>query len=243
MRGIAKTHEKFLEEVKIIHPTLKVLTTYKNAHTHILIQDEFGICSVTPLHILQCKSPSIVTALNKNTYFEAKANKVHNNKYKYSFVNYIDSSTKVKILCNKHGIFEQIPKEHLTGRGCPTCGLNSRLEKNRLAATGWKKEFWKKCEDSISFDAFKVYVIECWDGVERFFKIGRTSMELDKRFASGLPYSFKIVFLFHGNHIEVYDMEKSLKDLNIKNKYLPRQEFYGKHECFSKILIKDLNYE
>ena len=88
-----------------------------------------------------------------------------------------------------------------------------------------------------------MYVIECWDKEERFFKIGRTSTELDKRFASGLPYSFKIVFLFYGNHIEVYDMERNLKDLNIENKYLPKQEFHGKHECFSKILIKELNYE
>ena len=51
--------------------------------------------------------------------FIEKANLVHNNKYDYSLVNYINNKTKVKIICKKHGAFEQIPDSHLRGRGRP----------------------------------------------------------------------------------------------------------------------------
>jgi hypothetical protein len=53
--------------------------------------------------------------------FIEKANKIHNNKYYYSLINYINSRTKVKIICQEHGIFEQRPNDHLSGKGCPIC--------------------------------------------------------------------------------------------------------------------------
>jgi hypothetical protein len=33
-------------------------------------------------------------------------------------------STKVKIICDKHGEFEQIPHSHLYGIGCPNCKIS-----------------------------------------------------------------------------------------------------------------------
>ena len=66
---------------------------------------------------------------NKTTedFIEA-AKSIHNNKYDYSKINYIDSTTKVPIICPKHGIFWQTPKHHLGGHGCPVC-KESNLEK------------------------------------------------------------------------------------------------------------------
>jgi len=49
--------------------------------------------------------------------------KVHDNKYDYSKVNYIDSRTKVIIICYEHGEFLQTPEIHKTGNGCPKCSL------------------------------------------------------------------------------------------------------------------------
>ena len=46
---------------------------------------------------------------------------IHGNKYDYSLVNYVNSNTKVKILCPIHGQFEQSPRHHYNGRACPTC--------------------------------------------------------------------------------------------------------------------------
>lgn len=54
--------------------------------------------------------------------FIEKANKVHNHRYDYSKVNYINNREKVCIICPEHGEFWQGPYKHLTGQGCPKCG-------------------------------------------------------------------------------------------------------------------------
>jgi len=46
---------------------------------------------------------------------------IHNNKYNYSEVEYVDSHTKVKILCKQHGSFFKVPYVHKQGQGCPEC--------------------------------------------------------------------------------------------------------------------------
>lgn len=52
--------------------------------------------------------------------FIEKARQIHGNLYDYSFVNYIDNQTKVKILDNETGdIFWQTPNSHLSGAGNP----------------------------------------------------------------------------------------------------------------------------
>lgn len=39
--------------------------------------------------------------------FILDAVKIHGNKYDYSLVEYTNCKTKVKIICKKHGVFEQ----------------------------------------------------------------------------------------------------------------------------------------
>lgn len=58
---------------------------------------------------------------NTNNEFIEKAKKVHNDKYVYSKVIYINAKTKVYITCPKHGDFKQLPYVHLKGHGCPVC--------------------------------------------------------------------------------------------------------------------------
>jgi len=59
-------------------------------------------------------------AINKDIFI-FRSNEKHKNIYDYSFVNYINVQTKVKIRCLKHGIFEQLPFVHMNGCGCPMC--------------------------------------------------------------------------------------------------------------------------
>jgi hypothetical protein len=54
--------------------------------------------------------------------FLERSRKVHNHKYNYDNVDYINSTTKVEIICPEHGSFNQLPKNHCQGNGCPTCG-------------------------------------------------------------------------------------------------------------------------
>lgn len=53
--------------------------------------------------------------------FIEKAKFVHNDKYDYQKVKYINTATKVCITCRIHGDFWQTPNNHLFGAGCPTC--------------------------------------------------------------------------------------------------------------------------
>lgn len=59
--------------------------------------------------------------LNLEKFLE-KARKVHGDEYDYSLVEYKNNSTKVKIICKKHGVFEQKPNYHIDSKnGCPVC--------------------------------------------------------------------------------------------------------------------------
>ena len=62
--------------------------------------------------------------------FFIKAKIKHNNKYDYSKVDYINSRTKICIICPKHGEFWQTPANHLHGCGCPKC-KNDKIGNNR----------------------------------------------------------------------------------------------------------------
>ena len=59
---------------------------------------------------------------------------VHGDRYDYSLVEYVNSKTKIKIICNKggHGVFLQAPEKHLSGKGCPKCGIISIKEKQKF---------------------------------------------------------------------------------------------------------------
>ncbi len=61
--------------------------------------------------------------------FIKKAKDIHGDKYDYSKVEYVNSETKVCIICPEHGEFWQTPHSHISGKGCPQCGLNTRVTK------------------------------------------------------------------------------------------------------------------
>ncbi len=63
--------------------------------------------------------------------FIEKAKIVHGDKYDYSKVEYIDSYTKVCIICPEHGEFWQRPNNHLNGLGCQKCANEHRNDGNR----------------------------------------------------------------------------------------------------------------
>ena len=54
--------------------------------------------------------------------------KVHGDRYDYSKVDYVDSKTKVVIICPEHGEFTQLIFNHRKGQGCPECGKNQIAE-------------------------------------------------------------------------------------------------------------------
>ena len=57
--------------------------------------------------------------------FLLRFKKTHGDKYDYSLMEYKNRDTKIKIICPKHGVFEQTPHNHQNGQGCPKCGRES----------------------------------------------------------------------------------------------------------------------
>lgn len=58
--------------------------------------------------------------------FVARAEQVHGNRYGYEEAVVSDSTTPITIVCSTHGPFQQSPAKHLTGHGCPVCGVEKR---------------------------------------------------------------------------------------------------------------------
>ena len=139
-----KTTEEFIEEARKIHGSKYDYSkvNYVNNHTKVeIICPEHGSFFQIPSNHLQgqncpkCKKKNICKKLSKTTeQFIEEARKIHGDKYDYSKVNYINNSTKIEIICPKHGSFFQIPFSHLRGNDCTMCTKNnSHFTKKKTA--------------------------------------------------------------------------------------------------------------
>jgi hypothetical protein len=124
----SKDQQKFIQEANKIHNNKYdySLINYINSKTKIkIICPKHGIFEQGPSNHLQgsnCPECSKIRNARSNTKeFINRANKIHNNKYDYSKAVYVKSINKIKIICPKHGEFEQNPSSHLAGKGCPKC--------------------------------------------------------------------------------------------------------------------------
>lgn len=68
--------------------------------------------------------------------FIERAREVHGDCYDYSKVMYVNTKTKVCVVCPEHGEFWQRAESHLNGMGCKMCGR----KKCALSKTKWTKE-------------------------------------------------------------------------------------------------------
>lgn len=67
--------------------------------------------------------------MDKFSKFLRKAILKHGKKFDYSLVEYVNSTTKIKIICPVHGIIEQSPSSHLHKLcGCRDCGFEYRYK-------------------------------------------------------------------------------------------------------------------
>jgi len=96
-----------------------------------------------------------------NEEFIEKAKLVHEDKYDYSKVQYVNTATKVCIICPEHGEFWQTPNNHLFGAGCPTCPesnmegeIRHLLLANNIAFEQEKGVDWLRYNRSMFLDFF-----------------------------------------------------------------------------------------
>jgi hypothetical protein len=107
------------------------LVDYKNSLTKVkIICLKHGIFEQTPSYHLSGHECITCYMTNK---FVNKSKLVHKNKYDYSSTIYLNKDTNVKILCKRHGIFEQTPTNHLTHKhGCQKCSLRHKIDVDEI---------------------------------------------------------------------------------------------------------------
>ena len=124
------TTEQFVEKAKQKHGDWYCYDSvqYINSQTHVdIICKIHGLFSQTPNNHLKygCMKCGIERSRNAKRItldeFIKRANKKHKNIYNYEKTQYIDSTTKVEIICQKHGSFFQTPNNHIRGEGCDKC--------------------------------------------------------------------------------------------------------------------------
>ena len=235
------SQEQFLEYCRVAHGDKYDYSKveYKGSNNKITIicptHGEFQ--QVANNHKSGAICPKCLAENYRNLYsdtkeqFIEKAMIAHGDFYDYSLVDYVNNATKVQIICPIHGVFEQVAGIHTTNKcKCPECAAS---------LMGWQYSAWEKAGLSSGyFTGFKLYVIECWNDEERFYKIGKTFKPIELRFRTkwSLPYHYKVVKTFEGSARYVSELEIELQNKHIEFRYQPKLEFGGQTECFTQYL-------
>lgn len=120
------TTEQFKFQMQQKNPNIKILGEYFG--DKVKIECECKICGNkwedSPTHLKEgrgctnCKKQNQLEVI-KQDYIK-RVSEIHNYKYDYSKINYVNQHSKIKIICPIHGEFLQEAQSHLIGRGCPT---------------------------------------------------------------------------------------------------------------------------
>jgi len=111
------------------------LAKYINYDVKIkIICRDHGIFKQTPYNH-KSRSGCPKCSLQKKTLSEDEfinlCKKIHGNKYDYKLVKYISNKSKVQIICEKHGVFEQRADAHKGGQGCSKCMSEGQRTTNK----------------------------------------------------------------------------------------------------------------
>lgn len=135
-----------------------VIGEYKGTSNNILIENKYGVCNVRANHLLSGVIPGIETALDSTEYWKNQAIETHSFLYDYSNSVYKNSDTNIKIVCKKHGVFEQIPYVHIRGSHCPKCAFKEMgLEKSKKYSKNYSKKANKKHNNRYKYLKDKVF--------------------------------------------------------------------------------------
>lgn len=93
--------------------------------------------------------------------FINRAKVIHGDKYDYNLVDYKGRKTKVKIICPVHGIIEQSPESHLSGKGCQKCYHNRRTAS--VFGIGVNDMDMEGCNKAIEYKRWCNMLFRCTD--------------------------------------------------------------------------------
>lgn len=133
------TTEDFIKKAITIHGDKYDYSKveYKNIKEKVIIicpiHGEFVIAPDKHLQGQGCAKCSKRHNYTTEEYIE-KAKEKYGEEYNYSITKYINNKTKIKYICPKHGIIEQLPGNHIR-YGCPLCGKEEGIKTNRNKTT------------------------------------------------------------------------------------------------------------
>lgn len=152
-------------KIKIICPKHGVFE--QTASNHIYLKND----------CMKCKNENQKLQLNE---FIEKSSIKHNFTYDYSLVKYNNVEDKIKIICPKHGIFEQKVCNHIRGIGCKYCSesigerkIETILNKYNIIFEKQKKFDNCKFKQKLPFDFYLIEYNTCveYDGIQHFKSI------------------------------------------------------------------------
>lgn len=186
---------------------------------------------------LKCYNETVKpTVKNKglDKFIEESVSRFGDN-FSYEKSKYINTMTKLTLICREHGEFEAVPNEHLSSvyGGCSDC-YNNR-------PNIFKMENYEK----IATEGANLYVLKMEKECESFWKIG-ISKDVSNRIKqlSRSGYDVKEgYYFFHRDSGLIYLIEKDLHEYYKDCKHVPSLKFKGSGECFDYVDIEHVkNY-
>ena len=269
-----KTTKQFIEDAKQVHGD-------KYDYSKVeYINKRTKICIICPIHGEFWQRPSdhlqgngcYLCGRKKCTgkkvtteSFIKEAKQIHGDKYDYSKVNYINSKTKVCIICPIHGEFWQIPSAHTSGQGCPKC------KKYKIGKNKYNTDiFIKKAKEvhGDKYDYSKVNYINskakicivCPTHGEFWQEASRHLMGDNCPKCKNSLLENKICMFLHNNQINYINacnkttldwlgkqhLDFYLPDYNIAiecqgGQHFKEIEFFGGHSSFIELRKRDIN--
>lgn len=238
---LSKTTEEFVTEASIIHKGAYVYSNveYVNSHTNVTIicnvHGPFGCRPSNHLQGVGCPTCKKQKISNKNAstteQFILKSTRVHDQKYDYSQVCYVNNTTPVMIGCKIHGTFIQRPDVHVRGGGCKKCSN----DKNKNNPGRYTTDNFNQISELNTLPG-TLYLVKLERENETLLKVGITKhASASTRMHS--PYTFKgyKYTILHESHMTLYDAYKTeqlIKKEFKKMKKTPQEKFDGYTECF-----------
>ncbi len=183
----------------------------------IIICPEHGAFSQNPSNHLQgagCKKCALIASGAEKT---AKRSgnlingfrEVHGNRYDYSATKYINSQTKITVICPSHGAFSVTPANHMFGHGCPDCARENRPD--------YIDKRVRSDSEYANRPGF-LYLVSALHVPSKklIYKIGITSREKpESRFKYSRYVNFKIDILqtLEGRMRHIWEIENEIKQL------------------------------
>lgn len=176
---------------------------YKNGSSSLLVwcKEHHQYFKNTAYHIVRgagcadCKKEKISNKKRLgNSEFVNRSVAKHKDKYDYTLVEYKTLTNSVKIICPEHGIFEQKPRDHIRGHGCPLCASTtvSAVSQKWLLSLGLDLEKEYKIAhdsgyyvvDGYDYKTNTVYEFygDYWHGNPLVFDPEQVNTSVDKKF-------------------------------------------------------------